>query len=79
MVLVQEDWQAAAEPTHQLARRLAREALWALSIVAVVVFALWFFVVRTAGELLDARKTSHQSKSPIAALPTLGMPTETRR
>jgi hypothetical protein len=81
-VLVQEDMRAAAEPTHQLGQRLAREGLWALSIVAVVVFALWFFVVRNVGEFKDARSGTVPRRgptSPAAGLPTVVLPTETKR
>lgn len=80
MVLVQEDWEAAAAPAHQLARRLAREGLWALAIVVVVVFALWFFVVRSASELVEPRTAANpRSKTEIAAMPTIALPTETKR
>jgi serine/threonine protein kinase len=81
-VLVQEDWSAAAAPAHQLARRLAREGLWALGIVMVVIFSLWFFVVRNLGEWRESPVKPPRKKTPrrpLAGQPTMGMPTETKR
>ena len=83
-VLVQEDLAAAAAPAHQLARRLAREGLWALGIVMVVIFALWFFVVRKLGEWRETPVKSSRTRTrspprPLAGQPTIGMPTETKR
>jgi len=49
IVLVQEDYDAAIEPIHRLGERLVREGLVALTIVLVVIFSLWFFVVRILG------------------------------
>jgi len=49
IVLVQEDYDAAIEPIHKLGERLVREGVIALTIVIVVIFSLWFFVVRILG------------------------------
>lgn len=81
-VMIQEDFEAAAEPAHQLARRLGREALWALGIVAVVIFALWFFVIRSlsAGRATVARtRTTRTESTPHIALETIASKTELRK
>ncbi len=49
VVLVQEDYNAATEPVHNLGQRLVREGMTALAAVAVTIAALWFFVVRGMG------------------------------
>ncbi|MCA9270620.1 MAG: hypothetical protein KDA41_19195, partial [Planctomycetales bacterium] len=46
VVLVQENYEAALAPVHNLGGRLVREGLTALAAVFVTICALWFFVVR---------------------------------
>ena len=50
VVLVQEDYQAAATPVLRLGRTLVREGLIALGFVLVVIVTLWYLVVRFLAE-----------------------------
>jgi hypothetical protein len=82
LVLVQEDREAATAPTRELGKRLAAEAIWALGIVLVIIFALWFFVIRYANEWRDTRRAKlapKKSKSAIAGQATIALRTETRK
>jgi hypothetical protein len=82
LILVQEDREAATAPTRELGKRLAAEAIWALGIVLVIIFSLWFFVIRNANEWRDTRRAKlapKKSKSVIAGQPTLALRTETKK
>lgn len=81
VVLVQEDLAAAAGPTHQLARRLAREGVWALVIVLVAVVTLWLIVVMVVSETHDLLigKPTPRKHPTLAEAPTMARPTETKR
>jgi hypothetical protein len=83
VVLVQEDAEAAAAPAHQLAQRLAGDALWALGIVGVVIFSLWFFVVRSLSEGKapppGKRPPPRGENTPLAGVETIAAGTEQRK
>jgi hypothetical protein len=49
-VLVQEAKDAATAPVRQLGNRLVFEGLFALAGILIVVFLLWYFVLRVLGE-----------------------------
>lgn len=74
VVLVQDDYSNAIEPVHHLGKRLVREGLTALAAVFLTIVALWFFVVRNVGDVINAsvRNSSAGSMTTIPAeKPTL--------
>jgi hypothetical protein len=82
VVLVQEDVAAATQPSRRLAQRLAREGLWALGIVVIVVLSLWFFVVRNVGELYALRGDPRRPRTELSSISshtTIAPGAETRR
>ena len=69
-VLVQEDFNEAMDPVHDLGHRLFREGLTALAAVFVTIAALWYFVVRGAGSLaMPALRRNGGSASEITPRP----------
>jgi hypothetical protein len=82
VVLVQEDVAAATRPSRRLAQRMAREGLWALSIVILVILALWYFVIRSVGELYTLRGDARHQRlemSDLSSRATVTPPTSTQR
>jgi serine/threonine protein kinase len=65
VVLVQENYKTTTAPVHNLGRRLMREGITAMAMVAVTVAALWFLVVRWMGEptAADPRRASLNSEA----------------
>ena len=50
IVIVQENYDLAAAPVHNLARSLVRQGLLAFSVVVLVVGVLWYFVTRAMSD-----------------------------
>ncbi len=82
IVLVQEAKDAATAPVRQLGNRLVFEGLFALAGVLLVVFLLWYFVLRVLGEpgvrfALQRSRATHSGSgepTPMHSRPTLPSP-----
>ncbi len=65
LVLVQEDKESALLPIHGLSRQLVREGGFALAVILLVVFLLWYFVLRVLGEPTVARRLARSTGSSL--------------
>ncbi len=78
-VIVQEDYLTAIAPVHSLGQRLLREGFLALSVVILVILAMWGVVIRAmrenAATLKKGRRTG--DATPFHDLSTLASPRRT--
>ncbi|MCA9189283.1 MAG: protein kinase [Pirellulaceae bacterium] len=58
IVLVQQQYDKATEPVRDLGRRLLREGLSAFAVTLLVMFVLWYFVVRLRRNVYAGRRAS---------------------
>ena len=75
-VIVQEAYDEVAGPVHDLGQRLLHEAVLAVIIVTLVIFVLWFFVLRAIGEPRSApayRNSTTGAPTPIHHMTTVAL------
>jgi len=74
VVLVQVSAAAATKPVYQLGRRLATDAVVALSVVVLVIVALWLVVLRAlrvTTRTRSHRPSPHSEPTPFQSMPTI--------
>ncbi len=82
IVIVQENYDVAATPVHQLGSALVFRGVLALAVVFLVVIVLWYFVARALnGRAAVVRRKGryHPSHSTIHSMDTLEQPTRLMR
>ncbi len=81
IVIVQEDYDQAAAPIHNLARSLVRQGLLAFTVVVLVVGVLWYFVTRALrdpNEAIRRKVAAHSNPTTLHQMETVELPPQLR-